>query len=147
MKDGFFEKPDEKQLSRQEFRGHSGSINSLNYNQLNDSIFASASNDRSFRVWDTRKSKPMVHTERAKEEVMEAVFSPFGGSEGEAEKSSTYLATSNFNEDEINFYDTRTWKVVKQIKYKTEITTYRWDPSGVGFFVADATGAINVFNG
>jgi WD40 repeat protein len=129
-----------------EFRGHSGSVNAVSFNQLNDSIFASASNDRSFKVWDTRKPKPMVHTERGKEEVFDCAFSPFGTSEPEVGESSTYLATCNVNE-EISFYETRMWKMVKQIKYKSEVSCFTWDKDGTGFFVADSSGSVSVFHG
>ena len=129
-----------------EFRGHTGCVNALSFNQLNDSIFVSASNDRSFRIWDIRKPKPMVHTERSKEEIFEAAFSPFGTSEPDVGQSSTYLATCNYSE-EINFYETRMWKTVKQIKYKTEVSCFAWDKSGDGFFVGDSTGSVSVFQG
>jgi len=153
IKEGLIDKPDDHEKGRDkqtmratEFRGHTGSVNALSFNQLNDSVFASASNDRSFKIWDTRKPKPMVHTERSKEEIWNAVFSPFGTSEPDVGQSSTYLATCNANE-EINFYETRMWKMVKQIKYKSEVSSFAWDKSGQGFFVADSTGSVSVFHG
>jgi len=122
VKEGSHDKHDEEEskgrqqdklLARvNEFRGHSGSVNAVAFNQMNDSIFVSASNDRSFRVWDMRKPKSLVHTERTKEEIIDALFSPYGSTETDVEQSSAYLATCNFNE-EINFYDTRMWKMVK----------------------------------
>jgi hypothetical protein len=39
------------------------------------------------------------------------------------------------------------WKMVKQIKYKTEVSHFAWDKTGNGFLVADANGSISVFNG
>lgn len=92
-----------------EFRGHSGSVNSVAFNQLNDNMFVSASNDRSFRIWDVRKPKALVHTERTKEELIDAMFSPFGSNDNEIGQSSSLLATCNFIE-EVNFYETRMWK-------------------------------------
>jgi len=109
-------------------------------------VFVSASNDRSFRVWDTRKPKSLVHTERTKEEIIDALFSPYGSTETDVGQSSSYLATCNFSE-EISFYETRMWKMVKQIKYKTEVSHFAWDNTGNGFLVADANGNISVFNG
>ena len=37
--------------------------------------------------------------------------------------------------------------MVKQIKYKTEVSKFTWDKTGTGFFVADITGNINVYPG
>ena len=123
-----------------EFRGHIASINHVSFdNPESEFQFSSCSQDRSFRIWDTRKPKQPVHVERTKEEIIRGIYAPAG-------QGSNLFVTSNFLE-EINFYDTRMWKMVKQIKYKTEVNSFMWDLSGAAFFVADMVGNISVYDG
>ncbi len=50
------------------------------------------------------------------------------------------VGVSNVKE-ELNFYDFRMWKVLKQVKFKNEVNDFSWDKSsGMGFFVADSSG-------
>lgn len=128
--------------SIQDYRQHTGSITCLAFDSPeNEHIFASTSKDNSFRVWDTRKPKQPVHVERTKEEIIRGIFSP-----GQAVGGENIFATCNYLE-EINFYDTRMWRLVKQIKYKQEVESFIWDRSGAAFFVADVLGNISVYNG
>lgn len=50
-------------------------------------------------------------------------------------------------EEEIKFYDTRMWRMLKNIKYKHEVESFIWDRSGAAFFVTDAIGNISIFDG
>lgn len=128
--------------SLQEFRGHTSSIATLSFDSPeSEFMFASTSKDRSFRVWDTRKPKQTVHVERTKEELIRGIFSP-----GQAVCGDNLFATCNIDE-EIKFYDTRMWRIVKQIKCKQEVESFVWDRSGAAFFVTDASGNISVYNG
>ncbi len=56
------------------------------------------------------------------------------------------LGISNIKE-ELNFYDTRMWKVVKQIKFKNEMNDFQWDKSGHALLVAESSGSISIYNG
>ena len=128
--------------SLNEYRQHTSSITCLAFDHPTDeNLFASTSKDHSFRVWDTRKPKLPIHIERTKEEIIRGVFSP-GSSVG----CENMFATCNYNE-EINFYDTRTWRQICQIKYKQEVESFIWDLSGAAFFVTDVMGNISVYNG
>ena len=82
-----------------------------------------------------------MHIERTKEEIIRGIFSP-----GQAVGAENLFATCNWQE-EINFYDTRMWRMVKQIKYKHEVESFIWDRSGVAFFVTDVQGDISVYDG
>ena len=125
-----------------EVRSHTASITWLAFDSPeNEHIFASTSKDSSFRIWDSRKPRQPVHIERTKEEIIRGIFSP-----GQAVGAENLFATCNFLE-EINFYDTRMWRKVKQIKYKNEVESFIWDRSGSVFFVTDAQGEIAVFDG
>ena len=67
-----------------------------------EDIFASAGQDKTLRIWDTRQKNP-TFMDRTKEELL---FCQFNNRDG------SVLATSNYN-DEICFYDTKMWKVAK----------------------------------
>jgi THO complex subunit 3 len=56
------------------------------------------------------------------------------------------LAISNIK-DELSFFDFRMWKMIKQMKFKNEVNDFTWDKTGNGFFVADNSGSITLFNG
>lgn len=56
------------------------------------------------------------------------------------------MAVSNIKE-EINFYEFKTWKLAKQMKFRNEVNEFTWDRSGHLFFVIDSSGSVSVFNG
>ena len=125
-----------------EFKHHTNQINHVAFdNPENENMFASVSQDSSFRIWDTRQPKKPVHVERTKEKLLRGMFCPFVQ---DTDKGNTF-ATSNYIDD-INFYDTRMWKVKNTIKYKQEINSFMWDKSASAFIVADISGTISVFN-
>ena len=124
-----------------DFKGHTNVVNFVAFdNPENENMFASASDDCSFRVWDTRKKTP-VHIERTKEKVLRGMFCPVVA---DGERGNIF-ATCNYIDD-LNFYDTRMWKVKNQIKYRTEVNSFMWDHSACGFIVADISGNISIYN-
>jgi WD40 repeat protein len=56
------------------------------------------------------------------------------------------LATSNYN-DEICFYDTKMWKIHKQIKFPKEVNSIMWNQDDSVLFVADSSGRISLYDG
>ena len=92
-----------------DFKGHTNEINFVAFdNPESENVFASVSEDCSFRVWDTRK-KGAVHVERTKEKLLRGMFCPVV-SDGE---QGGLFATCNYIDD-LNFYDTRMWKMKNQ---------------------------------
>ena len=123
-----------------DFKGHTNSVNFVAFdNPESENMFASVSEDQSFRVWDTRKKTP-VHVERTKEKLLRGMFCPVV----EGDKGNIF-ATCNY-EDDLNFYDTRMWKLKSQIKYKTEVNSFMWDWGASAFIVADISGNISIYN-
>ena len=89
-----------------DFKAHTNGINFVAFdNPESENMFASVAEDCSFRVWDTRRKTP-VHTERTKEKLLRGMFCPTltDGDKG------NIFATCNYVDD-LNFYDTRMWKV------------------------------------
>lgn len=94
----------EKELTKAwENKAHSGPINHITCNPVNDQQFGSVSSDGSLKVWDRRNNNSMkpVNTIKCKEELINGQFSPDG----------TILAIhTNCNQwDNLTFYDTRMW--------------------------------------
>lgn len=123
---------------RDEFKGHSGTVHSISTCTAPnmEDIFASAGQDKCLRIWDTRQKNP-TFVDRTKEELLFCQFSNRDGS---------VLATSNYN-DEICFYDTKMWKIAKQIKFPREVNCLMWNLDDSVFFIADSSGRINLFDG
>ena len=121
-----------------EFRSHSGSINMLSTTSAKtfDDMFASVSDDKSLRIWDIRQKNP-TFVDRTKEELLLCQFNNRDGS---------VLATSNYS-DEICFYDTRMWKVHKQINFPRPIHALTWSKDDSVLFIADSSGKINLYDG
>ena len=90
----------------QDFKAHSNGINFVAFdNPESENMFASVSEDCSFRVWDTRKKTP-IHVERTKEKLLRGMFCPMLS---DGDKANTF-ATCNYVDD-LNFYDTKMWKM------------------------------------
>ena len=101
-----------------------------------EEIFASVSADKSLRIWDTRQKVPTL-IERTKEEILSCQFN---------NKDGSVLATTNYN-DEICFYDTKMWKVHKQIKFPREVNSILWNHDDSVLMIADSVGRINLYDG
>lgn len=124
-----------------DFKAHTNQINHVAFeNPESENMFSSVAQDCSFRIWDARRKQP-IHVERTKEKLLRGLFCPYVG---DTEKGNTF-ATCNYIDD-INFYDTRMWKVKHTIKYKQEINSFMWDKSASALFVADISGTISIYN-
>jgi THO complex subunit 3 len=124
-------------LSKQgvDFKGHHDRIDDLAWHPTNDTIFVSASNDKTIKVWDS-KTTQLTKTERTSQGNINLCFSPDGKT----------LAVSNVKE-ELIFYDFPNFKAIRSpLKFKFEINQFVWDKTGQAFFVADSSGNVSVFS-
>jgi WD40 repeat protein len=101
-----------------DYKGHTDSVDSLLWHPQNESVFVSTSADKTIRLWDSKQSSKSggIRVEKTKEENLHMAFSPDGN----------ILGVSNVKE-ELNFYDFRMWKLMKQIKFKNEVNEFVWD--------------------
>ena len=119
------------------FKDHKGQIEALSWNPEAENQFASTATDKTIKIWDAKSGK-LVRTEKTKEENLNLQYNPTG----------TLLALSNLN-DELCFYDVRMFKLVKQIKFKSEVNYFSWDRSveGLNLLVVDSSGTISIIDG
>ena len=81
-----------------DFKGHTNSVNFVAFdNPESENMFASVSEDQSFRVWDTRKKTP-VHVERTKEKLLRGMFCPVV----EGDKGNIF-ATCNYEDEAVRY--------------------------------------------
>ena len=78
-----------------------------------------------------------AQVEKTREENINLAISPDGN----------YLGVSNVRE-ELSFYELRTMKLIKQIKYKVDINGFQWSKGDDKLlFVIDQNGTVTIFNG
>ena len=118
-----------------DFKGHTDLVESLAWHPTSDSVFVSTSGDKTIRIWDSKQGKA-IRTEKTKEENLNLAFNPDGN----------ILGISNMKE-ELSFYDFRMWKLMKQIKFKSEVIGFSWGRTGHGLFVTDSSENVSLFNG
>ncbi len=120
-----------------DLKGHSDIVDAVSWHPTSDSLFASASSDKSIRIWDTKSGK-QVKSEKTKEGNINLAWNPNG----------MILGVGN-TEEVINFYDFRTWKHLQQINIKSKVVVneFAWDKTGQMLFVTSEAGQVFVFNG
>ena len=103
----------------QEFKGHSEMIQDIVWHPGRESVFVSTSKDKTIKMWDINNktsSSPINSDKTPGQENINLAMSPDGN----------FLGVSNMKDDQegLSFYDTRKFKVQKQIKYKVDINGF-----------------------
>ena len=103
----------------QELKGHTDVVDQISFHPENDSIFGSASSDKTFRIWDLRASKSNVKTEKTKDGNLNLAWSPDGN----------VLAVAN-KQNIITFFDYRMGSIFKMLKFDVEVNEIAYEPTG-----------------
>ncbi|KAF9896432.1 THO complex subunit 3, partial [Lobosporangium transversale] len=120
--------------SSQELRGHTDSVDQLRWDPTHPDHLATASCDKTVRIWDARSAKS-IHKIDTTGQNINISWSPDGQS----------IAVGN-KEDLISFIDTRTFKVQKEVPFRVEVNEISWNPAGDLFLLTTGQGSIKVFS-
>ncbi|KRY01590.1 THO complex subunit 3 [Trichinella pseudospiralis] len=126
---------DNNELIREHtFRGHSHQVDQVCWHRSSADLIASASGDKTVRVWDVR-SRKCVATVDTKGENIYLDWSPDGST----------IAVGN-KEDLISFIETRTFTVVTTEQFSIETNQFRWNNTNSLFFICNGNGQIIVLS-
>eukprot|EP01079_Euglenida_sp_SAG-EU17-18_P007025 gene7025-6671_t len=104
--------------------GHTGRIDGVRWAPNSTCVLATASCDKSVKLWDTRKAQPCVSTVELKGDNINLAWCPTGN----------YMAVGD-KDDMISIIDAREMKVVKHHKFTQEVNEIGWDTLGRHLYV------------
>ncbi|CBY35356.1 unnamed protein product [Oikopleura dioica] len=116
------------------FKGHGDAVDQLVWHPSNPQLFATASGDKTMRVWDVRTAKAAA-TIQTKGENLNITWHPNG----------ECIAVGN-KDDLIQFIDTKTFKAKGEKQFKFEVNEISWNNAGTNFFLTTGTGALHVLD-
>ncbi|XP_050036485.1 THO complex subunit 3 [Dermacentor andersoni] len=116
------------------FKGHGDSVDQLCWHPSNPDHLATASLDKTVRLWDarTQKSIAVVGT---KGENINICWSPDGQT----------IAVGN-KEDLVSFIDVRSHKVRTDQQFKFEVNEISWNNTNTHFFLTSGQGCIHILS-
>ncbi|KAF9181070.1 hypothetical protein BGZ50_005746 [Haplosporangium sp. Z 11] len=115
-----------------ELRGHTDSVDQLQWDPTHPDHLATASSDRTVRIWDARSGKS-IHKVDTSGQNINLSWSPNGHT----------IAVGN-KDDAVSFIDMRTFKIERTVQFKFEVNEMSWDPSGDLFFMATGHGTVKI---
>ncbi|KAH8276837.1 hypothetical protein KR026_001488 [Drosophila bipectinata] len=116
------------------YRGHTASVDQLRWHRTNPDLFATASGDKTVRIWDNRTTKSAGVT-NTKGENINIAWSPDGKT----------IAVGN-KEDLITFIDTRTNKIRAEEQFAFEVNEISWNMTNDLFFLTNGLGCMHVLS-
>ncbi|XP_035207449.1 THO complex subunit 3-like [Stegodyphus dumicola] len=116
------------------FKGHGDSVDQLCWHPTNPDLLATASLDKTVRIWDARFQKS-VATVQTKGENINICWSPNGQT----------IAVGN-KEDLVTFIDVRTHKVIADQQFKFEVNELSWNNDNSYFFLTNGQGCIYILS-
>ncbi|KAK9499941.1 hypothetical protein O3M35_002875 [Rhynocoris fuscipes] len=116
------------------FRGHTGSVDQLCWHSSNADLLATASGDKSVRVWDVKNQKCVANVNTRGENI-NITWSPNGST----------IAVGN-KEDLISFIDTRMYKIRVEKQFSFEVNEIKWNLNTTLFFLTSGQGSIHVLS-
>jgi len=119
------------------YKGHSGSVDQLCWHPSHPDYLASASGDKTVRLWDSRVHRCSA-TIPTKGENINIAWSPNGEN----------ISVGN-KEDLVSFIDTRTNKVINEHQFKFEVNEITWNNKNDLFYITNAQGGqgyVHIYN-
>ncbi|CAG5120708.1 unnamed protein product [Candidula unifasciata] len=116
------------------FRGHGASVDQLCWNPHNPDQLATASGDKTVRIWDARTNKAAA-TVNTKGENINICWSPDGST----------IAVGN-KDDLVTFIDAKTHRSRAEEQFKFEVNEISFNKDGDLFFLTSGHGNIHIFS-
>lgn len=116
------------------FYGHTGTVDQLTWHSTNPDLLATASGDRTVRLWDTRTYKP-ISTINTKGENINITWSNDGQT----------IAVGN-KEDLITFIDAKTNKIRAEEKFNFEINEIMWNKTSDQMYLTSGQGCVHILS-
>ncbi|CAH2069784.1 unnamed protein product [Thlaspi arvense] len=118
-----------------ELKGHTDSVDQLCWDPKHSDLVATASGDKSVRLWDARSGKCTQQAELSGENI-NITYRPDG----------THVAVGN-RDDELTILDVRKFnKHVHKQKFNYEVNEIAWNMSGDLFFLTTGQGNVEVLS-
>eukprot|EP00009_Paramoeba_aestuarina_P004754 CAMPEP_0201507838 /NCGR_PEP_ID=MMETSP0161_2-20130828/1378_1 /ASSEMBLY_ACC=CAM_ASM_000251 /TAXON_ID=180227 /ORGANISM="Neoparamoeba aestuarina, Strain SoJaBio B1-5/56/2" /LENGTH=311 /DNA_ID=CAMNT_0047902311 /DNA_START=124 /DNA_END=1059 /DNA_ORIENTATION=- len=121
-----------------ELLGHRDNLDQLCWDPLQPDVLASASADKTVKLWDARASRggrcEAVKSIPTKGQNINIAWHPSG----------KHIAVGN-KSDVISIMDVATGKCVDEKRYEYEVNEIRWNKTGDYFFVTTGSGRLEVY--
>ncbi|KAL2633966.1 hypothetical protein R1flu_005445 [Riccia fluitans] len=115
-----------------ELKGHTDSVDQLCWDPKHADLLATASGDKTVRLWDARTGKCSQQVELSGENI-NITFKPDG----------SHIAVGN-RDDELTIIDVRKFKAIHKRKFGYEVNEIAWNTTGELFFLTTGNGTVEV---